>query len=163
MRLELCDLYLSSKKYKEAVDQLLIAFRDADPATRENITNQVANVLVGAGERKLQAELVSEVAGYSNATGGSLLTAAWTLSTMPDAANRDAKFALTALGRAEKLQSDAATLLLVRSVVQAASGDYTKATATIGDPILSENTNPQLRSKITELREAFQARKLPTQ
>jgi tetratricopeptide (TPR) repeat protein len=163
VRLELCDLYLSSKKYKEAIDQLLIAFRDADPATRENITNQVANVLVGAGERKLQAELVREVAGYANATGGSLLTAAWTLSTLPDSAMRDPKFALAACARAEKIPHDAATLLLVRSVAQAASGDFTKAAATIGDPALSEINNPQLRSKIAELREAFQARKLPTQ
>jgi tetratricopeptide (TPR) repeat protein len=163
VRLELCDLYLSSKKYKEAIDQLLIAFRDADPATRENITNQVANVLVGAGERKLQAELVREVAGYSNATGGSLLTAAWTLSTLPDPAMRDPKFALAACARAEKIQHDSTTMLLVRSVAQAASGDFTKAAATIGDPALSDITNPQVLSKITELREAFQARKLPTQ
>ena len=163
VRLELCDLYLSSKKYNEAIDQLLIAFRDTDPATRENITNQVANVLVGAGERKLQAELVREVAGYANATGGSLLTAAWTLSTLPDPAMRDPKFALAACDRAEKIPHDAATLLLVRSVAQAASGDFTKAAATIGDPALSEITNPQVLSKITELREAFQARKLPTQ
>jgi tetratricopeptide (TPR) repeat protein len=163
VRLELCDLYLSSKKYNEAIDQLLIAFRDTDPATRENITNQVVNVLVGAGERKLQAELVREVAGYANATAGSLLNAAWTLSTLPDPAMRDPKFALAACDRAEKIPHDAATLLLVRSVAQAASGDFTKAAATIENPVLGENNNPQLRSKIAELREAFQARKLPTQ
>jgi hypothetical protein len=53
--------------------------------------------------------------------------------------------------------------LLVRSVAQAASGDFAKAAATIDDPALSEINNPQVRSKIAELREAFQARKLPTQ
>lgn len=163
VRLELGDMYLSSKKYNEAIDQFLIAFRDADPAIREKIANQVANVLVGAGERKLQAELVREVAGYANATAGSLLNAAWTLSTLPDPAMRDPKFALAACARAEKLQHDATTMLLVRSVAQAASGDFTKATATISDPELSEITNPQVLSKITELREAFKARKLPAQ
>lgn len=163
VQLELCDLYLSQKKFSAAIDQLLMALRSADPVTRENLCNQVANALVAAGERKLQAELVREVAAYDNATAGSLLSAAWTLSTLPDPAMRDAKFALTACNRAEKLGHDAATLLLVRSVVQAAAGDFTKATATISDPILSESANPQVRSKIAELREAFQARKLPTQ
>ena len=76
---------------------------------------------------------------------------------------RDPKFALTALTRAEKLEHDAAVLLMLRSVAQAASGDFTKATTTIENPILRQNSNPQIQNKVAELREAFQARKLPTQ
>jgi tetratricopeptide (TPR) repeat protein len=163
VRIELCNLYLSLKKYNEALTQVLLALRSADPATRAHISNQVANAFMAAGERKLQADLVREVAGYENATVDSLLSAAWTLSTLPEPAMRDPKFALTALTRAEKLEHDAATLLLVRSVAQAASGDFTKATTTIGNPVLSENSNPQVQSKVAELREAYQARKLPTQ
>ena len=163
VRLELCNLYLSLKKYDEALTQVLLALRSADPATRAHISNQVANAFMAAGERKLQAGLMREVAGYENATVDSLLNAAWTLSTLPEPAMRDPKFALTALTRAEKLEHDAATLLLVRSVAQAASGDFTKATTTIENPVLSENSNPQVQSKVAELREAYQARKLPTQ
>jgi tetratricopeptide (TPR) repeat protein len=162
IRLELCNLYLSVKKYDDALTQALLALRGADPATRATISNQVANAFIAAGERKLQGELMREVAGYANATVDSLLSAAWTLSTLPDPAMRDPQFALAACSRVEKLEHDPATLLMVRSVAQAASGDFTKAAATIGDPALSEITNPQVLSKITELREAFQARKLPT-
>ncbi len=163
VRLELCNLYLSLKKYEDALTEALLALRNADPTTRTNVSNQMANAFMAAGERKLQADLVREVASYANATVDSLFNAAWTLSTLPDPAMRDPKFALTALTRAEKLEHDAAVLLMLRSVAQAASGDFTKATTTIENPILRQNSNPQIQNKVAELREAFQARKLPTQ
>lgn len=163
IRLELCNLYLLLKKYDDALTQVLLALRSADPATRATVSNQVANAFIAAGERKLQAELVREVASYANATADSLLNAAWTLSTLPEPAMRDPKFALTALKRVEKLEHDAATLLLVRSVAEAASGDFKTAMATIGDPVLSQSSNPQIQGKVAELREAYKASKLPTQ
>jgi hypothetical protein len=163
VRVELCDLYISRKQFREGLDQLLAALPEADPATRENLAAQVSGALGAAGEKKLQAELLRAVAAFENANAISLLNAAWTLSTLPDAALRDGPFALAACDRAGKQQHDPAALLLVRAAALAATGDFEKAAAAAGDPILTGSANGEFRAKAAAMLDAFKAGKAWTQ
>lgn len=163
VRVELGDLYLAQKKYREALDQLLAALPDANMATRENLGRRLSNTLHAAGELKLLAEWLRAVAGYEDSSARLLINTAWLLSTLPDAEARDPAFALAACERLAKMEHDPAALLLVRAAAFAASGDFERAAQTANDPVLAGTLNQEFRNRATAMREAFEAGQVWTQ
>jgi hypothetical protein len=61
VRMELVNLCLSQKRYKDAVDQTLIALKHSPEQRREEIVSQVTNVLTTAGHKNLADLLGAQV------------------------------------------------------------------------------------------------------
>jgi tetratricopeptide (TPR) repeat protein len=162
VRVELCDLYLSQKKYREALDEIKEALPDADMATRENFAAQISNVLNAAREWKLQAEWLRTVAESGEMSVNSLLNIAWMLSTLPDAEARYPQFSLRLCDKLAEAKADPVALLLARAAARAAAGDFELAASLMDDPLVTQNPNPEIIQRAAAMREAFKAGKIWT-
>ncbi len=155
VRLELANLYVEQRRYDDAVDQMLKAVADGTPEIQSNLTSQLAGELVKAGQWNALAKLLRGVGGLPNVAPATLQSVAWILSTMPDAAARDPKFALACCDRLEKLPLDSAALTLTRSAALAASGDFKAASKLLETLSRSDSTNAELKGKAAAMRTAF--------
>jgi len=157
VRLELANLYVEQRRYDDAVDQVLKALPDGTPEIQANIASQLAGELVKAGQWTALANLLRGVGTIPDASPATLQNVAWILSTMPDAAARDPKFALASCDRLEKLPHDADSLTLARSAALAASGDFKAASKLLESVSGSNSANAELKGKAAAMRAAFDA------
>ncbi|MFZ4776817.1 MAG: tetratricopeptide repeat protein [Terrimicrobiaceae bacterium] len=157
VRLELANLYVEQRRYDDAVDQVLKALPDGTPDIQANLTSQLAGDLIKAGQWSALAKLLRGAGSFPNASPTTLQNVAWILSTMPDAAARDPKFALASCDRLAKLPHDADSLTLARSAALAASGDFKAASKLLETVSSSDSANAELKGKAAAMRAAFDA------
>jgi tetratricopeptide (TPR) repeat protein len=162
-RAEYADLLASTGRFEQAVDELTLALKEADAPTREAYATKFTNNLMQAKQYMPLASLLRSMAVYQDATPGTLLQAAWLLSTLPDENARDGSFALGLIGGLEKIAAGNADFVLAKAAAHAASGDFTAALAALDDPVLAEKANPDQQRNAAVMRTSYQQGKISTQ
>jgi len=157
VRFELADLFVAQKRYQEAVNQILKALPDGDPAQRSALARKFVPALGSAGQWKLRSDLIKALVAYKDADAEALENAAWILSTSPDPDARDATLALACSDRRLALPEPKPELLLARAAALAASGEFEKAALTAREAGARAPSDKSLQDRANEMSAAFDA------
>ena len=158
VRVELANLYLQLNRFDDAVGQVILALPDGNAETRDSIAGQFVTELSKANQWQAIATVMRALASFPDVRTSTLQNVAWILSTLPEIAARDPKFALTCLARLEKIPHDATTFTLTRSAALAATGDY-KTAAELANSVATGDATvtDQIRQQAQQMRDAYTA------
>ena len=163
VNVELSNLYVEQRRYDEAVDQMKKGLTNVNPEARSNFAGQLVGALGQAGQWDQLKSFLRWIAEFPDAPPDTLQNVAWLLSTQPDEAARDPKFALACCDRLEKLPHDATLFLLTKASAVAASGDFPKALALVDKASQAGSSNQAFIDKANAMRSAFQGGKIWTE
>jgi tetratricopeptide (TPR) repeat protein len=159
-RAEYAEILAGLGKFDKAVDELILALKDADPATRERFVGTFVKGLMGAKQYKPLAVLLRDTAARKDAPPAVVLQAAWLLATLPDEGSRDGPFALELLDTLDASASAHADVLLARAAAHAASGNFTAALAVLDESPLERVASPDQKKIAAMLRASYQQGKV---
>jgi hypothetical protein len=158
---ELVNLYLTQRRYEEAVDQLLNALPYANAETRAGMAGQVASELGKVGQWPLLAKVLRRTAEFPDTSPQTIHNVAWMIATLPTSEARDPRFALACCDRIDRLPNDPAMLALTRAACQGALGDFPAAVQLAREVASGRiSANEELRRQATEMEASFQAEKV---
>jgi hypothetical protein len=158
---ELVNLYLTQRRYEEAVDQLLNALPYANAETRAGMAGQVASELGKVGQWPLLAKVLRRTAEFPDTSPQTIHNVAWKIATLPTSEARDPRFALACCDRIDRLPNDPAMLALTRAACQGALGDFPAAVQLAREVASGRiSANEELRRQATEMEASFQAEKV---
>lgn len=142
-------------QYDKAVDELILALKDADAARREGFVGGFIPGLKNAKQPKALAKLLRAMGGRKDASPALLLQSAWMLATSSDAGSLDGTFALELLDRLDASFSANGQVLLARAAAHAAKGNFEAAIAVIDESPLQKVASPDEKKLAALLRESF--------
>lgn len=161
VNIELADLYISQRRYTEAIPQILRALETVPPEAGQTLVDNMISALSRAEQWDLLAGFLRKAASLSNASPATLEKTAWFFATAPDPSARDPRFALACCERLDAASPDRAFRFLARAAALASSGDFEQAGTLLEKATALNPADEHMKDIANSLRPAFAAHELP--